>query len=451
MTRRNDNTETIAAPATPPGRGGVAVLRVSGPLTKSISRAILKKIPAPRQAIFSGFYAPDETVIDQGLAIFFPGPYSFTGEDVLELHTHGSPVVMDWLIETVLLAGARMARAGEFSERAFLNGKMDLTRVEAVADLIDASSRAAAKCAMRSLQGEFSDQIQQSVKCLTALRVQVEALIDFSDEEIDFQHPEALTASLDVLRQQIRTLIQRAEEGSRLSRGVSVVIAGPPNAGKSSLLNTLSGRSSAIVTDIAGTTRDVLRENILLEGLSLQLTDTAGLRHDSPDVIEQEGIRRAEQEIESADIVLFVTDTAADSRTAADFFGKRSLKGISVRNKIDITGENPAVTVTAGGHSEVFLSAHSGAGMDLLRAEIRRLAGLTDSEGVFSARRRHLDALRLAETHLTAGREQLQVGRQFDCAAEELRLAQQKLCEITGELTSDDLLGEIFSSFCVGK
>lgn len=443
--------DTIVAMATPPGRGGVAVLRVSGPLVNQVIQFILKKSLTPRVANLTHFYGLNNEIIDHGIAILFPNPHSFTGDDVLELHTHGSPVVTDWLIETILSTGARLARAGEFSMRAFLNGKMDLTKAEAIADLIDSTSRSAAQCALRSLQGEFSNQIHKLVAGLITLRIQVEAAIDFSDEDIHFSADQEMIEALSQLMQQLKQITQKATEGSRLREGITVVIVGRPNAGKSSLLNRLSGRSSAIVTNIPGTTRDVLRESILVDGLSIQLIDTAGLRLDSEDPIEQEGIRRAKLELETADIMLYVYDARLNEDSIDDSVQSFSGKTVLVRNKIDLLNEEPGLDSSNGRFPRVSLSAETGQGIDQLIQIIREISGVTDTEGLFYARRRHLDALNRAVILLNSAYTELLNQRTLDCVAEDLRLAQLAFSEITGEFSSDDLLGEIFSSFCIGK
>jgi tRNA modification GTPase len=447
-------TDTIVATATPPGRGGIAVVRVSGPLVKAIAEKILKKVPAPRFATFATFFDHDETVIDEGLSLFFPGPHSFTGEDVLELQGHGGPVVVDCLIRRVLACGARLARPGEFSERAFLNDKLDLAQAEAIADLIDASSEQAARSALRSLQGEFSKKITSLVNALIHLRMYVEAAIDFAEEEIDFLADQQITTDLASLLSELSVIQASAVQGSLLRDGIYVVIAGSPNVGKSSLINALSGKDIAIVTDIAGTTRDVLRDNILIDGMPVHIIDTAGLR-ESTDVVEQEGIRRAYAEIARADFILYVVDaTQSVASSNVSLFLKNipaHAKTIVVRNKIDLVDGRPTLS-TEQDKTIISLSAKAHQGIDLLRNHIKSVVGLTGSnEGIFSARRRHLDALTRAKTFLLSGQEQLLNHRAGELLAEDLRQAQLALSEITGEFTSDDLLGKIFSSFCIGK
>lgn len=451
-------TDTITALATPPGRGGVGILRVSGPLAAPVARALLGKLPRPRQAEYLPFRDGDGATLDQGIALFFPGPNSFTGEDVLELQGHGGPVILDVLLQRIVaMPGVRIARPGEFSERAFLNDKLDLAQAEAIADLIDASSEQAARSAVNSLQGAFSGRIHELVEALTNLRIYVEAAIDFPDEEIDFLSDGKIEASLNDVIASLERVRTEARQGSLLREGMKVVIAGKPNAGKSSLLNALAGREAAIVTAIAGTTRDVLREHIHLDGMPLHIIDTAGLR-DAGDEVERIGIERAWREIEQADHVLLMVDGTAtplgDPDTLWPAFISRlppAMPVTVVRNKADLTGESVNCG-EVGGYSLITLSAQSGAGVDLLRDHLKQSMGFTGgTEGGFLARRRHLDALETAATHLQQGKEQLVSACSGELLAEELRLAQQSLSEITGEFSSDDLLGRIFSSFCIGK
>lgn len=444
--------ETIAAIATPPGRGGVGIVRVSGPAARQVAERLLGHCPAPRHASYGVFRDLEGQVLDEGIALFFANPHSFTGEDVLELQGHGGPVVLDGVLSAALAAGARPARPGEFSERAFLNGKLDLAQAEAVADLIEAGSREAARLALRSLQGAFSARIQALVDGLTALRTYVEASIDFSDEDIDFLSEGGVDERLAALSAQLAAVREAARQGAVMREGITVVIAGLPNAGKSSLLNVLSGREAAIVTEVPGTTRDVLREQISIDGVPLHVVDTAGLR-ESADRVEQEGIRRAWQELEKADRILLVVDDAIGVTDAERAILTRlpHIPVTVVRNKIDLSGQTPAVLEGPLG-SEVRLSARSGAGLDGLRSHLKHSVGWRDStEGLFTARRRHLDALDRAAAHLARGAQVLRDFRAGELLAEELRLAQQALGEITGEVTSDDLLGRIFSSFCIGK
>jgi tRNA modification GTPase len=446
--------DTIAAIATPPGRGGIGIVRVSGVKVRTIAESFLSVIPAPRQAGFHRFRDTNGQIIDEGLALYFPAPQSFTGEDVLELHGHGGPVVLDLLLNQILLLGERMARPGEFTERAFLNGKLDLTQAEAVADLIDSSTAEAARAAIGSLQGIFSERITVLLEGLIALRTFVEAAIDFPEEEIDFLADERLAMQLGELQQQLAELLTEAGQGQLLRDGMTVVIAGRPNAGKSSLLNQLAGRDSAIVTEIPGTTRDVLREYISIDGMPLHIIDTAGLR-DSDDPVEQEGVRRAWNEIRNADRILLLVDSRAGV-TAADRLLKHRFPehiGMTlIRNKIDLTAETAALVEQGEWGTEVLLSAKTGQGMQQLREHLKNIMGYRSAgEGRFIARRRHLDALQRVDERLQVARYQLEVIKAGELMAEELRLAQQALSEITGEFTSDDLLGKIFSTFCIGK
>ncbi|MBT9431981.1 tRNA uridine-5-carboxymethylaminomethyl(34) synthesis GTPase MnmE [Candidatus Sodalis endolongispinus] len=451
-------TDTITALATPPGRGGVGILRVSGPLSAPVARALLGKLPRPRQAEYLPFRDDDGATLDQGIALFFPGPHSFTGEDVLELQGHGGQVILDLLLQRIVaMPGVRIARPGEFSERAFLNDKLDLAQAEAIADLIDASSAQAARSAVNSLQGAFSGRIHELVEALTNLRIYVEAAIDFPDEEIDFLSDGKIEANLNDVIASLQRVRTEARQGSLLREGIKVVIAGKPNAGKSSLLNALAGREAAIVTAIAGTTRDVLREHIHLDGMPLHIIDTAGLR-DAGDEVERIGIERAWREIELADHVLLMVDGTAtpvgDPDTLWPAFISRlppAMPVTLVRNKADLTCESVNCG-EVGGYPLITLSAQSGAGVDLLRDHLKQSMGFNGgTEGGFLARRRHLDALEIAATHLQQGKEQLVSAYAGELLAEELRLAQQSLSEITGEFSSDDLLGRIFSSFCIGK
>lgn len=452
------HNDTIVAQATPPGRGGVGILRVSGARACDVALAVLGKLPRPRYADYLPFQDVDGTALDQGIALWFPAPHSFTGEDVLELQGHGGPVILDLLLQRILtIPGMRIARPGEFSERAFLNDKLDLAQAEAIADLIDASSGQAARSALRSLQGAFSACVNQLVEALTHLRVYVEAAIDFPDEEIDFLCDGKIAAKLNEVIADLQLARARAHQGSLLREGMKVVIAGRPNAGKSSLLNALAGRETAIVTAIAGTTRDVLREHIHISGMPLHIIDTAGLR-DVSDEVERIGIERAWQEIEQADRVLFMVDGATSDAVSPeeiwpDFTARLPARVpiTLVRNKADITGEITGIS-KVNGHSFICLSARTGDGVEALRHHLKQSMGFDASmEGGFLARRRHLQALSDAAAHLQQGREQLLTTRAGELLAEELRLAQQALGEITGEFTSDDLLGRIFSSFCIGK
>lgn len=452
------STDTIVAQATPPGRGGVGILRVSGSKAAEVAKAVLGKLPKPRYADYLPFRNDDDTVLDQGIALFFPNPHSFTGEDVLELQGHGGPVILDLLLKRILqIPGVRIANPGEFSERAFLNDKLDLAQAEAIADLIDASSEQAARSAINSLQGVFSSHINQMVESLTHLRIYVEAAIDFPDEEIDFLSDGIIEGKLDAVIAELDDVRAQARQGSLLREGMKVVIAGRPNAGKSSLLNALAGRDAAIVTDIAGTTRDVLREHIHIDGMPLHIIDTAGLREAS-DEVERIGIERAWKEIEQADRVLFMVDSTTTDATTPEaiwpeFMARlpSTLPVTIIRNKSDLTGES--VEITEQGHYPMIrLSARDGMGVELLRSHLKEAMGFnSNTEGGFLARRRHLQALNTAAEHLQQGHEQLVYAKSGELLAEELRLAQQALSEITGEFTADDLLGRIFSSFCIGK
>ena len=448
-----NSLDSIVALATPPGRGGVAIVRISGKLVKKIAKALLEKPVYARYAIYTAFLDSSDRAIDQGIALFFPAPHSFTGEDVLELHAHGGPVVIDRLIRQILMLGARLAKPGEFTERAFLNNKIDLVQAEAIADLIDASSEQAARAAMRSLQGEFSDRIYALVEALIRLRTYVEAAIDFTEEEIDFLADKQIADDLARAMTMLETIQEYAVQGSLLRDGITAVIAGLPNAGKSSLLNRLSGREVAIVTAIPGTTRDLLREQIVIDGMPMHIIDTAGLR-ESDDIVEQEGIRRAHAEIARADLILFVVDASSPTATDLSTFIKKVPEHtaiITIRNKIDLLQEQPTLTQKKG-VTEIALSAKSGAGIELLKKHIKSCVGLqTTNESVFSARRRHIDALSRAKVFLQSGVQQLQMHRAGELLAEDLRQAQVALSEITGMFTSDDLLGKIFSSFCIGK
>lgn len=444
--------DTIAAIATPPGRGGIGIVRLSGPAARRIAESMLGKLPPPRHASFVHFLDNSGQPIDQGLALFFPAPHSFTGEDVLELHGHGGPVILDMLLGRALELGARPARPGEFSERAFLNGKLDLAQAEAVADLIEAGSETAARSALRSLEGEFSRRVHALVEGLTRLRLYVEAAIDFPEDEIDFLADERVIQELDMLEHDIRQLQESARQGCLLHDGMTVVLAGPPNAGKSSLLNALAQSETAIVSPIPGTTRDVLRERIHINGMPLHIVDTAGLR-ESRDAIESEGIRRAREQMERADRVLLVLDDTVGGSQPVDVekFLPPNLPRSVIRNKIDLSRRAPGITKISGS-VEIALSAKTGAGLDVLRQHLKESMGFQPAgEGTFIARRRHLDAIRRAQEHLAQGKVQLKESRAGELLAEELRLAQQALSEITGEFTPEDLLGRIFSSFCIGK
>jgi tRNA modification GTPase len=448
--------DTIAAIASPAGRGAVGVIRVSGPLVPQIATGILGRLPAPRQAWFSSFLDAQGKSVDEGIALYFPAPASYTGEHVLEIQGHGGALIVDMLLQRLLELGCRMARPGEFSERAFLNGKIDIAQAEAIADLIDAGTTAAARAAVRSLQGEFSARISELKSRITHLRAYVEAAIDFPDEEIDFLSDTALRERLAAVFDAFESITAAARQGALLREGLHVVIAGKPNAGKSSLLNRLAGDEIAIVTDVPGTTRDVLRQQVHLDGLPLNLVDTAGLRA-AVDVAEVEGVRRARNEMARADRVLYILDAAVvgdgnPESWAAEL--EQLPAGIPVTlifNKIDLTG-SPARLDEAAAPPRVSLSARTGAGLDLLRTHLKATVGYRETEsGALAARRRHLDALHRARQHVQSAADILSSTRAFELFAEDLRLAQRALGEITGEFTSDDLLGEIFGSFCIGK
>jgi len=450
--------ETIAAVATAQGRGGVGIVRVSGPLAGTLAQAICQRELQPRYAHYGPFFADAQQVLDEGLTLYFPGPNSFTGEDVLELQGHGGPVVLDLLLRRCVQLGARLARPGEFSERAFLNDKLDLAQAEAIADLIEASSEQAARNALRSLQGEFSRRVHGLTERLISLRIYVEAAIDFPEEEIDFLADGHVLSLLDGVRADLAGVLREAGQGALLRDGMTVVIAGRPNAGKSSLLNALAGREAAIVTEIAGTTRDVLREHIHIDGMPLHVVDTAGLR-DTDDQVERIGVERALKAIGEADRILLVVDATApeaDDPFALwpEFLDQRPdpSKVTLIRNKADLSGESVVLEVCNDGHVTISLSAKSTEGLDLLREHLKACMGYEQtSESSFSARRRHLEALRQASTHLEHGHAQLTLAGAGELLAEDLRMAQQALGEITGAFSSDDLLGRIFSSFCIGK
>lgn len=450
--------DTIAAIATPPGKGGVGIVRVSGPKSKDICLNIIGNIPEPRAANYASFKNADRSQIDEGLCIFFVGPKSFTGEDVLELQAHGGPVVLDMLLRRVLELGARLARAGEFSERAFLNNKLDLLQVEAIAELINASSEQAAIAATRSLQGDFSKLINTLVESLIKLRLYVEAAIDFPEEDINFLSDAYVYDSLKDLHNQVITIYTQAQQGVLLSEGINAVIIGRPNAGKSTLLNTLTGEDTAIVTPIAGTTRDTIRAQVNLGGISLNIVDTAGLR-ETNDVVEQHGIQRAIKAIGMADLILLVIDATVEKNTNPWLIYpelkqhmQHTSKVVVVYNKIDEIGLD-SYAHNYDNYTVVAISAHKKIGIDMLRENIKSLMGanLGADGSTFLARRRHLDALSRACSALEVGRQQLEHNAAGELLAEELKQAQLALSEITGQFTSDDLLGRIFSEFCIGK
>ncbi len=442
-------TETIAAVATPRGIGGVGIVRLSGPLVRPIAEATLGRVPRPRHAAFASFRSADGSTIDEGIALLFPAPRSFTGEDVLELQGHGGPVVMDLLLQRCLELGARIARPGEFSERAFLNGKLDLTQAEAVADLIESSTALGARLAVRSLQGAFSRRIDSLIEGLIRLRTYVEATLDFPDDELDFQVESLVAGDLDALNSQARRLLAEAHQGERIRDGFTVAIAGPPNAGKSSLLNALSLAEAAIVTPIPGTTRDLLRVDVQVDGLPVRLVDTAGLR-DSQDPVEREGVRRARDQIARSDLVLWVYDATKGLDPSGLATIPPGVPLTRIRNKIDLLeaeGERDASE-----QDEIALSAITGEGLDRLHRHIKFRAGVDSmTEGAFVARRRHLEALERGLAHLEAAHRALATGAGPELIALDLAAAQQSFGEITGAFTPEDLLGRIFASFCIGK
>lgn len=447
------NNDTIAAIATPPGRGGVGIIRVSGLKAKQIAEAVLGQCPAPRQASYLPFKDANNSVLDEGIALFFQAPNSFTGEDVLELQGHGGPVVLDMLLSGVVELGARLAQPGEFSQRAFLNDKLDLAQAEAIADLIDSSSIEAARSALRSLQGEFSQRIHRLVEAMIKLRMYVEAAIDFPEEEIDFLSDSAITEQLNAIIAELKNILAQAQQGCLLHEGMNVVIAGQPNVGKSSLLNKLAQRELAIVTDIAGTTRDTLRQEISIDGLPVHIIDTAGLR-ESTETVEQIGIERAWSEIEQADrILLLINDASGITQEDQHIIDKlpHNIAVTVVRNKIDLNNNQPSVKHGPLG-KEIGLSAKTGAGLEQLTQHLKECVGYQSAgEGSFMARRRHVDALQRGLDFVLHGQQQLEQHQAGELLAEDLRLAQEALNEITGEFSSDDLLGRIFSSFCIGK
>jgi len=444
------STETIVAVATPPGRGGIGIVRISGPRTTQIAEAVLGALPPPRSARVTRFRDERGEPLDVGIALYFPGPRSFTGEDVLEFHGHGGPVVLDMLLRRVIALGARMARPGEFSERAFLNDKIDLTQAEAVADLIDSSSETAARSALRSLSGEFSRRIRSLASDVTDLRVYIEAAIDFPEDEIDFLADRSIAGRLYRLIDDLQELLSGARQGQLLRDGLHVVIIGRPNAGKSSLLNALTGSDRAIVSVTPGTTRDTIEHSIQIDGLPVHLTDTAGLRATS-DEIEGEGVKRARTAIANADHALVIVDDSLPD-DGADLLAEvpAALSATLVFNKIDLSGRSAGRVVEDD--DALAISAKTGTGLDELRGRLRERAGYQDAgESTFIARRRHLDALMRADRGLQSARARLEQDRAGELMAEELRLVQSALGEIIGDVSSDELLGRIFATFCIGK
>lgn len=455
----NQVTDTIVAQATATGRAGVGIIRVSGPDVKAVAQLILGKLPKVRYAQYLPFKDQNNETLDQGIALFFKAPDSYTGEDVLELQGHGGPVVMALLIQAILtIKNLRSANAGEFSERAFLNNKLDLTQAEAISDLIEATSKQAAKSAMHSLQGKFSEKITTLVESLIHLRMYVEASIDFPEEEVDFLSDGKISNDLKQIITNLDSVKAQARQGAILRDGMKVVIAGRPNAGKSSLLNILVGKETAIVTEFAGTTRDVMREHIHIDGMPLHIIDTAGLR-EGADMIEKIGIERAWAEIKTADRILFILDaTTTESEDPheiwPDFIDQLpSSVGLTVvRNKADLTGES-LVSLTSDIKQPVYrISAKTGEGVEALQQHLKQIMGYQGTtNGIFMARCRHLEAIDKALKHLLEGQVQLEEYKAGELLAEELRLTQQYLSEITGAFSSDDLLGRVFSSFCIGK
>ena len=448
--------DTITAIATAAGRGGVGIVRISGPQALPIAEAIIGFTPKNRFAHYCDFYDYDKTRLDQGIVLYFNNPHSFTGEDVVELQAHGGPVVLDLLLKTIIQHGGRLAEPGEFSQRAFFNDKLDLVQAEAISDLINSTSEQAARCALRSLQGEFSNQINNILDQLIKLRIFVEAAIDFPEEEVDFLTESNVLSQVDTLIKTLNLLFKNASQGALLTEGMRVVIAGKPNAGKSSLLNALAGKDSAIVTNIEGTTRDILREHIHIDGMPLHIIDTAGLR-DSPDEVERIGIERAWEAIEAADRVLLMVDSQQDQNFDPDTLWPDFIERLPDRtrltviaNKSDLSGIDTGLIKQSP--CVIAISAETGAGIDTLRQHLKDIMGFTGAgEGGFTARRRHLDAISRAQEALVNGTEQLLSHAAGELLAEDLRQAQMALSEITGEFTPDELLGRIFSSFCIGK
>lgn len=449
------NTDTIAAIATPPGRGGVGVVRISGKNLTNLAEAILGKLPKPRYASLSNFLDSAGQIIDQGIALYFPAPHSYTGEDVLELQGHGGPVIMHLLLNRCLSLGARLAQPGEFTLRAFLNNKIDLVQAESVADLIEANTEEAARCAANSLQGYFSVRIETLVQMLIALRVLVEATLDFPEDEIDHLYVSQITDQLDQIHLQLDQIFQVAQQGHLFQRGIKIALAGAPNVGKSSLLNQLVEEEAAIVTDIPGTTRDTIERVIAIAGVPIHIIDTAGLR-ETGDAVELKGIERARAAIETADLVLCLFDVKQPDSGAIDLIRSHipvNKPQLAIFNKIDLTGESPRIE-NEETSCTIYLSAKTGAGIELLRQKILDIAGWRLNQaggGIVMARQRHLEALTRVKEHLLSARLLIQNGYQLELLAEELRFAQLSLSSITGQFSADDLLGEIFSHFCIGK
>lgn len=441
--------DTIVAAATPPGKGGIGIVRVSGPDAERLAGQMLGVVPEPRFATNVIIRNQDGDELDRGIALYFTGSASYTGESVLELHGHGGPIVVASIIDAAVKLGARRAKPGEFSKRAFLNGKLDLVQAEAIADLIDSGTSQAARAALRSLAGSFSHAVTKLQQQLISLRLHVEAAIDFPEEEIDFLADANLLRIIETCVAAFEKLQRETSIGRVLRDGLQLVIVGKPNAGKSSLLNLLSGQDAAIVTEVAGTTRDILRERIEIDGLAVELIDTAGLR-DDPDRIEAEGIRRAREALKKADGVLWIQDATMPGDSKLDEKIPQEVPVIILRNKIDVSGDPPGASVKEP--NTLYISAKTGAGVDELRDTIRELAGYKDlGEGAFTARRRHVEAIGQAAEHFQRGREALEKNKAGELFAEDLRLSHEALGEVTGAFSSDDLLGRIFSEFCIGK
>ncbi len=443
--------DTIAAIATPSGNGGVGIIRISGVLATQIAGHLTTKSFLPRQALFTAFNDKDGSVIDSGILLYFPNPSSYTGEDTIELQGHGGTVVLDMLLRRVLSLGARMAKPGEFTERAFLNNKLDLAQAEAVADLIESSTEQSVRSSQKSMQGVFSKQINALVDQLTELRMYVEAAIDFVDEEIDFLTDGIVENKINEISKKIQKIQNTAQQGRLLRDGMTIVLAGKPNAGKSSLLNALTGHEAAIVTEVAGTTRDILRERIQIDGMPLHIIDTAGLR-ESDNIVEQEGIRRAHEEIRQADKILLIIDST-DPETETDSLLNTLPAGLDITkvyNKIDISGMQAQI-IESEHHSEIYLSIKQQIGIELLTEHLKKSVGFkSEADDVFIARRRHIEALSESQQYIACAKQQLK-NQSGELVAEDLRQAQNSLAEITGTFSSDDLLGKIFGSFCIGK
>ncbi len=441
--------DTIVAAATPPGKGGIGIVRISGDDAETLAVAMLGKVPEPRLATHAKIHDKNGHELDSGIALYFPGSASYTGESVLEFHGHGGPVVVASVIDAAVELGARRAAPGEFSKRAFLNGKLDLVQAEAIADLIDSGTSQAARAALRSLSGSFSHAVENLQQLIVNLRLHVEAAIDFPEEEIDFLSDQDLLRKIDDCAEAFAKLQREASIGRVLRDGLQLVIVGKPNVGKSSLLNLLSGQDAAIVTEVAGTTRDILKERIEIDGLAVELVDTAGLRED-PDRVEAEGIRRAREALKNADGVLWIQDASEGEAGDLDEDIPDEIPVIILRNKIDLSGDVPGPLQDNA--TILNVSARTGAGIDDLRETVRQLAGYRDlGEGAFTARRRHVEAIAMAAAHFQRGREALEKHKAGELLAEDLRLSHEALGEVTGTLSSDDLLGRIFSEFCIGK